>query len=57
LYKNIRVDYGRSVAEVCRGIIIVIVVSLSITQLDIEVYLFNNTMAVVIVNVGLYQSN
>jgi hypothetical protein len=51
--KNTGVDYGRSVAEVCRGIIIVITVSLSITQLDIDVSLLNNIMTVVIASVGL----
>jgi hypothetical protein len=51
--KNTGVDYGRSVAEVCRGIIIVISVSLSITQLDIDVSLLNNIMTVVIASVGL----
>ncbi|MBO1256204.1 mechanosensitive ion channel family protein [Alteromonas sp. 5E99-2] len=50
---NTGVDYGRSVAEVCRGIIIVITVSLSITQLDIDVSLLNNIMTVVIASVGL----
>jgi len=51
--KNTGIDYGRSVAEVCRGIIIVITVSLSITQLDIDVSLLNNIMTVVIASVGL----
>jgi hypothetical protein len=51
--KNTGVDYGRSVAEVCRGIIIVITVSLSITQLDIDVSLLNNIMTVVIASIGL----
>ncbi|MDO6487588.1 mechanosensitive ion channel [Colwellia sp. 4_MG-2023] len=51
--KNTGVDYGRSVAEVCRGIIIVITISLSITQLDIDVSLLNNIMTVVIASVGL----
>ncbi len=51
--KNTGVDYGRSVAEVCRGIIIVITVSLSITQLDIDVSLLNNIMTVIIASVGL----
>lgn len=51
--KNTGVDYGRSVAEVCRGIIIVITVSLSITQLDIDVSLLNNILSVVIASVGL----
>ncbi|MBA6254133.1 mechanosensitive ion channel family protein [Colwellia sp. MB3u-55] len=51
--KNTGVDYGRSVAEVCRGIIIVITVSLSITQLDIDVSLLNNIMTVLIGSVGL----
>jgi small-conductance mechanosensitive channel len=51
--KNTGVDYGSSVAEVCRGIIIVITVSLSITQLDIDVSLLNNIMTVVIASVGL----
>ena len=51
--KNTGVDYGRSVAEVCRGIIIVITVSLSITQLDIDVSLLNNIISVVIASVGL----
>lgn len=51
--KNTGVDYGRSVAEVCRGIIIIITVSLSITQLDIDVSLLNNIMTVVIASVGL----
>lgn len=51
--KNTGVDYGRSVAEVCRGIIIVITISLSITQLDIDVSLLNNIMTVVIASIGL----
>jgi hypothetical protein len=51
--KNTGIDYGRSVAEVCRGIIIVITVSLSITQLDIDVSLLNNIMTVIIASVGL----
>ncbi|WP_229817261.1 mechanosensitive ion channel family protein [Thalassotalea profundi] len=51
--KNTGVDYGRSVAEVCRGIIIIITVSLSITQLDIDVSLLNNIMTVVIASIGL----
>jgi len=51
--KNTGVDYGRSVAEVCRGIIIVITVSLSITQLDIDVWLLNSIISVVIASVGL----
>jgi len=51
--KNTGVDYGRSVAEVCRGIIIVITVSLSITQLDIDVSLLNNILSVIIASVGL----
>lgn len=51
--KNTGVDYGRSVAEVCRGIIIIITVSLSITQLDIDVSLLNNILSVVIASVGL----
>ena len=51
--KNTGVDYGRSVAEVCRGIIIVITASLSITQLDIDVSLLNNILSVVIASVGL----
>lgn len=51
--KNTGVDYGRSVAEVCRGIIIVITVSLSITQLDIDVSLLNTILSVIIASVGL----
>ena len=51
--KNTGVDYGRSVAEVCRGIIIVITLSLSITQLDIDVSLLNTIISVVIASVGL----
>ncbi|WDE12230.1 mechanosensitive ion channel family protein [Thalassomonas haliotis] len=51
--KNTGVDYGRSVAEVCRGIIIVITMSLSITQLDIDVSLLNNIISVIIASVGL----
>jgi len=51
--KNTGVDYGRSVAEVCRGIIIVITVSLSITQLDIDVWLLNSIISVIIASVGL----
>lgn len=51
--KNTGVDYGRSVAEVCRGIIIVITVSLAITQLDIDVSLLNNIISVVLASVGL----
>ncbi|GLX78584.1 hypothetical protein tinsulaeT_19240 [Thalassotalea insulae] len=51
--KNTGVDYGRSVAEVCRGIIIVITFSLSITQLDIDVSLLNTIISVVIASVGL----
>ena len=51
--KNTGVDYGRSVAEVCRGIILVITVSLSITQLDIDVSLLNNIMTVLIASIGL----
>ncbi len=51
--KNTGLDYGRSVAEVCRGIIIIITVSLSITQLDIDVSLLNNIMTVIIASVGL----
>ncbi|XQW84621.1 mechanosensitive ion channel family protein [Thalassotalea piscium] len=51
--KNTGVDYGRSVAEVCRGIIIIITISLSITQLDIDVSLLNNIMTVVIASIGL----
>jgi len=51
--KNTGVDYGGSVAEVCRGIIIVITISLSITQLDIDVSLLNNIMTVVIASIGL----
>lgn len=51
--KNTGLDYGRSVAEVCRGIMIIITVSLSITQLDIDVSLLNNIMTVIIASVGL----
>jgi len=51
--KNTGVDYGRSVAEVCRGIIIIITVSLSITQLDIDVWLLNSIISVIIASVGL----
>ncbi len=51
--KNTGVDYGNSVAEVCRGIIIVITVSLSITQLDIDVWLLNSIISVVIASIGL----
>ncbi|MFT5757269.1 MAG: small-conductance mechanosensitive channel [Alteromonadaceae bacterium] len=50
---NTGVDYGRSVAEVCRGIIIVITVSLSITQLEVDVSLLNTIISVVIGSVGL----
>lgn len=51
--KNTGVDYGRSVAEVCRGIIIVITFSLSITQLDIDISLLNTIISVVIASIGL----
>tara|TARA_R110001583_G_scaffold1916_4_gene14515 strand:- start:469 stop:1293 length:825 start_codon:yes stop_codon:yes gene_type:complete len=51
--KNTGVDYGRSVAEVCRGIIIIITVSLSITQLDVDVWLLNSIISVIIASVGL----
>ena len=51
--KNTGVDYGRSVAEVCRGIIIISTVSLSITQLDIDVWLLNSIISVIIASVGL----
>ena len=51
--KNTSVDYGRSVAEVCRGIIIIITVSLSITQLDVDVWLLNSIISVIIASVGL----
>ncbi|ARD42939.1 mechanosensitive ion channel domain-containing protein [Colwellia sp. PAMC 21821] len=51
--KNTGVDYGRSVAEVCRGIIIIITASLSITQLDIDVWLLNSIISVIIASVGL----
>lgn len=51
--KNTGIDYGRSVAEVCRGIIVVITVSLSITQLDIDVSLLNNIISVVLASAGL----
>lgn len=51
--KNTGVDYGRSVAEVSRGIIIVITLSLTITQLDVDVSLVNTIISVVIASVGL----
>ena len=51
--KNTGVDYGRSVAEMCRGIVIIITISLAITQLDIDVTLLNTIISVVIASVGL----
>lgn len=51
--KNSGLDYGRSVAEVCRGIVIVITLSLAITQLDVDVTLLNTIISVVIASVGL----
>ena len=51
--KNTGIDYGKSVAEVFRGIIIVITMSLSITQLEIDVSLLNNIISVIIASVGL----
>lgn len=51
--KNSGLDYGRSVAEVCRGIVIVITLSLAITQLDVDVTLLNTIISVIIASVGL----
>jgi small-conductance mechanosensitive channel len=51
--KNAGLDYGRSVAEVCRGIVIIITLSLAITQLDVDVSLLNTIISVIIASIGL----
>ncbi|MBE0364765.1 hypothetical protein PULV_a2528 [Pseudoalteromonas ulvae UL12] len=51
--KNAGIDYGRSLAEVCRGIIIVITLSLAITQLEVDVSLLNTIISVITASVGL----
>ncbi|CCQ10212.1 cmpX protein [Pseudoalteromonas luteoviolacea B = ATCC 29581] len=51
--KNSGIDYGRSIAELSRGIVIVITLSLAVTQLEVDVSLLNIIICVVVACIGL----